>query len=1141
MVGRIFVAKILKSNLELRDNDERHINELCWGISTRGREALWKSHREEPEVGSMTVLKCEHPLKPDERIHIFEGYHLQQFAYHSTPHNNIQNKEITRSKYFGLFDDKDILKDLPTPRNNQMSTHRPRDTLSGLAKLYGTTDFEVFLAFLKFCHARCLPLRVFGSNQDKLRKAIDDMEEYRSAELNKPESIGETIPLPTHKDDNQHQKYSLKLALPNNKHSNSIYFGNRIIKDVIGRDNEQKQLLDFLVFDDPEQQFFWFQLAGVGGQGKSRLALELVLGVPDGWNAGFLEEDEIDWMADKWRSWNPTQPHLIVIDYVVSLAGKVGQLFRILCKRRKEFSFPVRLLLIERQAWNRGVELGAKPTSIYGETFLLGRDGQFSEWFIDITGRYDGEVSEINESRFQDGALELRKLSEEVLFDVFAIIVKAITGKEIPPERIPNIQKILKKIDNQGRPLYAYFFAIVYASGADTSHLTQEQLLSTVLYKEQEKQWRPVFEKEPLPVIGSDTTSLRLALLATMIGELDCSEITRNGYFPQIDNNVRKQALALTGGSLSKHYQGASYKLLSLQPDILGEWFVLSNLQKNPDIEAIVKMAWAIAPEKMAGFIQRLVEDFTDHKATLAIIDFTDIESLDEDILQACSIALSWYFIETKRTIPTKIISALEKADQKGHPDASLVLALCASTPQIAERIDFNKSFRLLEKAAKYDQPRALALLGYAYMVGAGIDVPDMNKAVSSFKQAEKLGDTTGFMGLGVCYLEGTGVPKNFKLGEKYLKHAANAGVAGAISKLGIMYLEHPDISKKQQGLKLLQEADKQGEMNATSTLASFYEQGVDDLLKSDQGKAIQLHEKAALEKEINSIRRLAFIHKNGVGVPKNDVIAFKWFSKAAELGDPESLNELGAYFDNGNVVEKDYKKSFELIESAATFGLPQAMRNLGDRYTKGLGVGQNIEMAIFWYEKAIEKGFAPAFNSVGILYRDGVGIKQSFEKARAYFKRGAKQNDALSLMSLAFTYEYGQGIKQNLIRAFVLFKRAASTNNAIAHYIVASYFFMGKGIPKNFKKAVKYFRKAAIAGESLGMRGLAICYYKGLGVSKNQKLALRWFSNAVMTTDLDDQMRSRFFRGKFALKIFRFLLSSYAKRPKNQYISVEK
>jgi hypothetical protein len=81
-----------------------------------------------------------------------------------------------------------------------------------------------------------------------------------------------------------------------------------------------------------EGGFAWMQIAGVGGQGKSRLGCELTLRARgQGWPAGFLESGQDPAACgDAWACWRPRQPHLIVLDYVIGREAQIAPVIQTL-------------------------------------------------------------------------------------------------------------------------------------------------------------------------------------------------------------------------------------------------------------------------------------------------------------------------------------------------------------------------------------------------------------------------------------------------------------------------------------------------------------------------------------------------------------------------------------------------------------------------------------------------------------------------------------------------------------------------------------------------------------------------------------------------------------------------------------------
>lgn len=119
---------------------------------------------------------------------------------------------------------------------------------------------------------------------------------------------------------------------------------------VVGRERELAQLRDFL---ESDADFAWWQIAGEGGQGKSRLALHLVDELDAAWDAGFIDAEELenfDWKREPFEV-----PTLCIVDYAAApqKAANVVKAITALAGRadgsaNPQLDAPVRLLVLER-------------------------------------------------------------------------------------------------------------------------------------------------------------------------------------------------------------------------------------------------------------------------------------------------------------------------------------------------------------------------------------------------------------------------------------------------------------------------------------------------------------------------------------------------------------------------------------------------------------------------------------------------------------------------------------------------------------------------------------------------------------------------------------------------------------------------
>ena len=105
---------------------------------------------------------------------------------------------------------------------------------------------------------------------------------------------------------------------------------------------------------------------------------------------------------------------------------------------------------------------------------------------------------------------------------------------------------------------------------------------------------------------------------------------------------------------------------------------------------------------------------------------------------------------------------------------------------------------------------------------------------------------------------------------------------------------------------------------------------------------------------------------------------AFKYYSKAAELGDPEGHDSLANMYRNGEGVKKNKKKEMYHLEEAAIAGHPAARHNLGCRE----GLNGRIERAIKHYIIAATLGFDESIKTLRQCYQEGYVSKEDFAAA---------------------------------------------------------------------------------------------------------------------------------------------------------------
>jgi hypothetical protein len=339
----------------------------------------------------------------------------------------------------------------------------------------------------------------------------------------------------------------------------------------VGRENEMARLDGFLDHDSP---FRWWLIHGPAGCGKSRLALELCLRRGGSWRVGFLPCEHTAQDVD---GWIPDEPILLVADYASGRerAKELGRTIRDLSGRAGEFAFPVRLLLIERDA---------------------------GDWWLDRLRESAGGRPEADKSRHEE-PMALGGLTEGVLRRVMQACGLAETWMA---ELLP----ALREMDPEGRPLFAALMADAVAGGRPPSQFWQAdgELIGGVLVREEERFWKPA------GITNADKDLLALATLCGGVGLGDLSALPEGPGLLEGHDASRYRLMSS---------RDASERLAPLEPDILGEWFVLHHLQPGDvpgkRLEGMRELAWRMAPRGMAVFLDRTSRDFPHHDAFQAI------------------------------------------------------------------------------------------------------------------------------------------------------------------------------------------------------------------------------------------------------------------------------------------------------------------------------------------------------------------------------------------------------------------------------------------------------------------------------------------------------------------------------------------
>ena len=206
---------------------------------------------------------------------------------------------------------------------------------------------------------------------------------------------------------------------------------------------------------------------------------------------------------------------------------------------------------------------------------------------------------------------------------------------------------------------------------------------------------------------------------------------------------------------------------------------------------------------------------------------------------------------------------------------------------------------------------------------------------------------------------------------------------------------------------------------------------------------------------------KLAGAFLTGNGVAENNVVAAKWFRKAADQGDPVAENEIGIMFRVGDGVPRDKEEAVRWYAKAAKQGSPQAMFNLGACYYNGDGVASNEYSAYAWFLLAQEAGDAVANDAV--------------KRSSATM---SKRETADAFAHIGEMYDKGDDLPRSQERALLWLHKAAEIDSQ-SKVLLASQLL--KGTSSKYEEAFDLCRQAA-KDYPPGENCLGYMYRKGLG-----------------------------------------------------------
>lgn len=162
---------------------------------------------------------------------------------------------------------------------------------------------------------------------------------------------------------------------------------------------------------------------------------------------------------------------------------------------------------------------------------------------------------------------------------------------------------------------------------------------------------------------------------------------------------------------------------------------------------------------------------------------------------------------------------------------------------------------------------------------------------------------------------------------------------------------------------------------------------------RGDVVSAMMNYRTAAEAGNPTAMARLAYL----LDQSEENAEAFEWYTKSAEMHDPEGQYGLAEMYVTGDAGEQNFDKARELIQAAAEAGYISAMRNLAVAYERGsIGLQINQEKVIYWLEQGAAKNDPWSVDRLANAYQKGeTGLQPDEAKAKYWRDRLKAINSA--------------------------------------------------------------------------------------------------------------------------------------------------
>ncbi|MDR1732041.1 MAG: sel1 repeat family protein [Synergistaceae bacterium] len=205
------------------------------------------------------------------------------------------------------------------------------------------------------------------------------------------------------------------------------------------------------------------------------------------------------------------------------------------------------------------------------------------------------------------------------------------------------------------------------------------------------------------------------------------------------------------------------------------------------------------------------------------------------------------------------------------------------------------QAFAKIKTDAERGDTQALLTLGGLYAEGVGVS-KNFSKARECYEKAAEAGMAEGIFNVGVCWEIGMGSEADPRRAAEYFRRAADMKLPQALFKMAVILDAGAGIERNEKAsLRYMAQAAAAGHPDAASIMGVLWLNGLRGEKKNPK-EGLKMLNVAASKGNVEAMKNIAVVYKDGIGVKASPADALKWYIIAEKCGYPtEALSGVTA------------------------------------------------------------------------------------------------------------------------------------------------------------------------------------------------------------------------------------------------------